>query len=257
MGPLVGMGGVLVPFGAIRQLEAGVNGLCDSYGFPPGEEFKWSPRKDLWMYRSLTGEARAGFFVEVLNLIKDAGARTVIVVEDSGYSTATDAPTAKEDVARLLLERVEKELVLARTEGIVIVDRPGGGRTEEDKLLADCLETLQSGTRYVKLERIALSLLCTSSKLVRLLQVADVVTSCTVALVAGESTYSPTVFGAIKPMLPEELGRTGGIGLKIHPDFKYANLYHWLLGDQYLVRGGTGHPLPLPDRPYSSGPHQP
>jgi hypothetical protein len=33
------------------------------------------------------------------------------------------------------------------------------------------------------------------------------------------------------------MGRIGGFGIKIHPDFNYANLYHWLLATMTCGRG--------------------
>lgn len=68
---------------------------------------------------------------------------------------------------------------------------------------------------------------------------------------AGESNFSPPIFECMKPLFRSETGRVGGVGLKLHPDYKYANLYHWLLGDSHFVRGGSGTPLPMKNRPYS------
>ena len=31
-------------------------------GFPPNEEFKWSPRRDMWMHQNLVAERRQVFF---------------------------------------------------------------------------------------------------------------------------------------------------------------------------------------------------
>jgi len=257
MGPLVAVGGIHVPDQAVGELETAIDNLCDRTGFPPGEEFKWSPGRELWMRDNLVGEDRQAFFIEVLTLAKQYGIKAVVVIEDTGYRTATDAPNAEEDVTRLFLERAHWQFERAGTKGIVIADRPGGGRADEDSFLAMCLETLQSGTRYVRLDRIALNVLSTPSRLVRLLQVADVVTSCTVALVGGEEQYAPPVFEHIKPLLPSNLGRIGGVGLKIHPDAVYANLYYWLLGDQVFVKHGSGIQLPVPSYPYYFDPNTP
>jgi hypothetical protein len=58
-------------------------------------------------------------------------------------------------------------------------------------------------------------------------------------------------------LLRTELGRCGGVGMKIHPDFRYANLYHWLLGDEFFARYMSAVPLPLMGRKYAASPHQP
>jgi hypothetical protein len=46
------------------------------------------------------------------------------------------------------------------------------------------------------------------------------------------------------------MGSIGGTGVKIHPDFRYANLYYWLLDDSHLRPGWKATPLPLKARPY-------
>ena len=56
----------------------------------------------------------------------------------------------------------------------------------------------------------------------------------------------------MKVLLRSGSGRIGGVGLKIDPDFSYANLYHWVLGDTDFWRGNLGTPLPLNDRPYAA-----
>lgn len=68
--------------------------------------------------------------------------------------------------------------------------------------------------------------------------------------VAGEKKYSPRIFQSIKPLLETEEGVIGGFGVKLHPDFRYVNLYHWLLGDThariYNRASGTKDPTELP-----------
>jgi hypothetical protein len=88
----------------------------------------------------------------------------------------------------------------------------------------------------------------------RLLQLADVVTGCTTALVCGEEAWAPALFSSIKPLLDGSETRKGGVGLKIHPDLLYANLYHWLLGDTHLWKGSTGFGLPRSGLPYGTSP---
>src|SRR5206468_10725622 len=99
-------------------------------------------------------------------------------------------------------------------------------------------------------ELIAL-LLTTHSKLVRLVQLADLITSCTTALVAGENRFAPTTFQHIRPLLRSEGGRIGGVGLKIHPAHRCPNLYHWLVGDRDYMHDNRCYPLPLPGYPYA------
>ena len=137
--------------------------------------------------------------------------------------------------------------------GGIAIKKDNVNQLEKD--LTNCLETIEAGTTYIKPDCIALNVLSANSKYIRLLQAADLVTSCTLALVSGENTFSPKVFEKIKPLFDSEKDRIGGVGLKIHPDFKYANLYHWLVGDTHFVRSNAGIPLPLSGRPYSKSPN--
>jgi hypothetical protein len=182
--------------------------------------------------------------------------KAMVVIEDTDHRTAGGAETHEEDVVNLFLERANLALGSGR-HGLVIVDTPSGNRSDETRFLGRCLDTIQRGTPYVRFERIALNVIATNSGLVRLLQLADVVTSSTLAYVGGETQYSPTVYEAIKPMIRSDYGRIGGIGVKIHPDGRYANLYHWLLGDELFVRFQTGMPMPLRGFPYFESAERP
>lgn len=254
MGPLVAAGGILVTGDNIRELEAELNTLCQGAGFPANSEFKWSPGRELWMRKNLVEEERCQFFQKALSLAANRKAVAIVVIVDTRCRAATNARTPEDDVSQLLLERIHNEVPQSGPGCVVIVDRPGGDRADEDRFLSHCLENLQAGTDYVQHDRIVLNVLSTPSKLVRLLQLADLVTSCSTAVVAGEKHYAPLVFEHIRPLLAKHLlGKVGGVGLKVHPDFKYANLYHWLLGDTHFERMNWGIPFPLKDRPFSKG----
>ena len=232
MGPLIAIGGFHVNGEKVYELEKNIDQLCKEYGFPDNEEFKWSPKKGSWMYHNLKGEDRKIFFLEVLSLIEKIGSKAVVVIEDTKYRTANkNSPSHEIDVTNLFLERANTELVEIKSYGIVITDRPSGGRKDENKFLANCYETLKQGTEFVKFHKIT-RVLTSPSKFDRLLQVADLITSCTLAYVGGENKYSPPIFAKIKNILCKKGTITGGIGLKIHPDCIYANLYYWLLGDK-------------------------
>lgn len=257
MDPLIAAGGVHVPDEAVQDLESKVGILCSDYGFPAEEIFKWMPSKELWMYRNLVGKTREEFFGQVLSLAKDNGATAIIVIEDTSSRKATKAKSREIDLIQLFPERAHHQLASKNRKGTVIVAQPSGDRAKENKFLADCIETLKCGTDYVKPDRIALSVLSSPPKFMRLLQLADLVASCTTAYVAGESRYSPPTFSVLKQLLAREGERIGGVGLKLHPDFKYGNLYHWLLGDTHIWKGNVGYPFPHPSLPYSTGPNEP
>ena len=251
MGPLIAAGGFLIDGKAVKSLEASLGDLCQRAGFPINNELKWSPGRELWMRNNLVGDARRHFFFNVLSAAADHDIVAMVVLEDANCRTAPRAQTHEDDVSRLLLERVHNSLPFSSDGCIVIVGRPTGDRADEDRFLSHCLEDLQSGTEYVQHDKIALNVLSTPSKLVRLLQLADLITSCTTARVSGEPRYSPPVFDKVKGLLQNDMSRVGGVGVKIHPDYKYANLYHWILGDTHYWRRNGGVPYPLAGRPYS------
>jgi uncharacterized protein DUF3800 len=252
MGPLIGIGGVHVPGERVGDLERALGALCSSAGFPQGQEFKWSPGRGDWMWKGLVDDARKKFFMEALAIAATHGSHCIVVIEDTTHLTAT-APGIDHilDATTLFLERANTELSAARTFGLVVVDRPSGGAAEDARYLGSCFEALRTGTKYVKPDRIAINVLSTSSHLVRLLQLADVVVSCAVSFVAGEDRYSPPIFEALLPMFHRSWVGIGGVGLKIHPDHNYVNLYHWLLGDQEFKKGRFVHILPIASRPFA------
>jgi hypothetical protein len=112
------------------------------------------------------------------------------------------------------------------------------------------LETIQDGTPYMRPAKIALNALSTSSHFIRLLQAADLVTGCVMAYVSGEPKYSPPLMPMIRPMLARNGATVGGVGIKLLPDYSYANLYHWLFGDAEITRGNMMYALPMANFPY-------
>jgi hypothetical protein len=255
MGSLVAAGGLyFTGNGWVGATERAIDAMCTEAGFPPGEEFKWSPSRGSWMHRNLVGPERAAFFAKVLAAPRRAEARAIVVIEDTKYKRATSAKTPEDDVTRLLLERVETEMSRADVDGLVIADRPGGGGRDENKFLGRCLEMLRAGTDYVKHKHIALNVVSAPSEMIRVLQLADLVTSCTLAYVAGEDQYAPTTFPHVRALMG---GSVGGASVKIHPDIKYVNLYHWLFGDTHYYRGNVGHPLPRKNNDYALSPSHP
>jgi Protein of unknown function (DUF3800) len=259
MGPLVGAGGLHVPSTSIRSLAGALDEICLGHGFPtPQDEFKWSPKRKSWMRKNLNEGKRYEFFAACLDAAQSHGAQACVVIADTTHKTTDGKRQGHElDVVKLFLERSHNHLGRTDTEAILLADHPSGGRPAEAAFVASCLEALRDGTPYTDLDRVAL-VLTGDSKSTRLLQLADLVVGCAMACVGGEATYSLPLFdGHIKPMLRSEQGRIGGVGLKIHADLRYANLYHWLLGDDYIIKSGTGHPLPTEGCLYVNAPDDP
>lgn len=265
MGSLVSAGALLVDSAKLRDLETALENLCKETGFPVEDplrsEFKWSPGTELWMRRNLVRVERERFFLSVVNCLREADVKAIVAIDDTWNPVANEPEDGsarlshEQDAAHLLLERINRFLRVVREDAVVINDRPGG---DENKFLADALEMWRKGTRFVKFDRIAINLLCTQSRFVRLLQCADVVTSCVTAHVSGEQIWSTRVFAAIRPLLYSKEGRTGGYGLKFQTP-RHRNLYHWLLGDSEYHAGRASYKLPFensydhPKPPYFDG----
>lgn len=254
MGSLVAVGGFHLPGDSVRPLSRELDEICESYGFPSGEEFKWSPNKGSWMKTNLVGAERHDFFTDCLGAAGAHSAQACVVIADENHRTTDRKRTGHElDVVKMFLERSHNHLHGSDTEAILVADQPSGGRPAEAAFVGSCIEHLRDGTSYADLDRVAL-VLTENSKNLRLLQIADLIVGCTLAFVGGEPKYSPPVFTEhIKPLLREEEGRIGGVGLKLHADLRYLNLYHWLLGDSHHLKAD----LPSEAHPYSTSPDQP
>jgi len=197
------------------------------------------------MRENIKEEIRVNFYNELFEISSAYKATAIVVASDLDCNLAdSSAENHNQDVTTMFLERANQLFNSFNRDGAVIIDKPGGGHKEEREFISNCLETLEKGTDYVKFDSIPLPVMTADSKHIRLLQLADVITSCSIARIAGENRYSPEIFELIKPLFREDYGRKGGIGLKIHPDMRYQNLYHWLLGDDFIKRGINGDPLP-------------
>jgi hypothetical protein len=252
--PLCSVGGICVPEAHLQHLASSLEDLCSRVGFPTGEEFKWSPGRELWMRANLQADERTSFFLEAARLAKDHSVTGILVCSDVKYEALTNADTHELATVRLLLERIHQHTP-RQQQCTVIADTPSGSsRRTNDDFIYDCLNTVRSGTNvFASLDRIHIVLLY-DSRWHRCLQLADLFTSCLTAYIAGEDRWSPPVAESLRELLREEMGRRGGYGVKLHPDYIYSNLYHWLFGDEYFVTDNLGDKLPMPKRPYGTSP---
>ena len=257
MGPLVGVGGILVAGDQVGRLERAIQNICKDVGFPHSlEPFKWSPRRNQWMYNNLVGDNRTNFFNRVLQGAIDAGAKAIVVLEDKNYNTAMGGTDHEFDALALVIERLDNLLVRRNAEAAIVIAEPSGGRAQEKELLRRSHNLLQEGTEYVNMERISISALTSPFNMIRCLQLADLVVSSTSAVVAGDDEFASQVFTKIKRLFPRTHDTIGGRGIKLHPDIKYLNLYHWLFDDTHYWRFNQGYPLPFERRPYFNGPNE-
>jgi hypothetical protein len=255
MGRLYALGGVWVADDKVLDLERMLEAICQSAGFPSrADEFKWSPGRDLWMRDNLKDAARQQLFERVIDALTDAQVVVNICMVDGTRGAANFGADPEEDVTRLYIERVNNRLQSRGQHGVIIADRPTGGRKEEDDFIAECADLLVNGTVYVKPDRIAFNVLTADSKMVRLLQAADLITGCSLARLAGEKTWSPSLFARMLPLYFTDSGRRGGVSAKLHPDLLFGNLYHWVFEDTHIWKRGTGYPMPHATLPYAMDP---
>lgn len=258
MGPMIAIGGIIIESLKVKPLEEAIDQLCLDTGFPETEVFKWSPRKGVhWMRENLVGDERRDFQIGIISLLKEYDCNAIFLAEDKDCSYAeANSESYEMDIIKLLVERVDWCYGKKRAQGIIICDRPSGNYKSEEKFLAGCLETVREGTTYLTPSTITMAVLSCPYKLSRLLQAADLITSCTLASVCGEERFSPTIIKHIKPLFLNESGRIGGVGVKLHPFPKYVNLYHWLFDDEYYVRYPIGCPLPMSQYAFSKSPNE-
>jgi hypothetical protein len=208
------------------------------------------------MATNLLDSQRAAFFQKVLEDAATAGVvATVVIAEVTSERVTADNCSAEIDVTGMLLERIQFQTPFDQ-HATIVADRPSGDRRDEDRFVASCLTTIKKGTRLLRNFDLIALVLTTNSKMLRLLQLADLITSCTLAFVAGEERFAPNTFQYVRPLLRSEAGRVGGNGLKIHPETHYANLYHWLAGDTSYILHNTQYPLPLPGHSFANAPNR-
>lgn len=205
---------------------------------------------------SLTDARREKFYRELIAILAEHRVVALVMAVDERHDQSSpDRQGSARKSIKFFLERVDQRGKKLNRQALLVLDRPGGGRREESAFLKASTEIVEGGTEYVKLGHVAHSLLAADSHASRLLQVADVVTGVCLSVVAGRTQYAEPLFREIIPLLHRSAeDRIHGYGLKIFPDHRYANLYHWLVGEDTMWSGGVGLHLPANGRPYSHHP---
>lgn len=252
MGKLIAFGGVIVDEKRLRSLNTGIDAVAESFGVPEGEEFKWSPKKKSWIYKNLVGVDRKECYSAILETALDHETKAIVIVWDTGRTTLK-GNDAFEKCVSFLYERLSVYLEKNDSLGLIIADKPGGSHKEDEAFLENFIERTNSGTKYVPPNRIGLNVLTTPSHLLRHLQLADLVTGITTAMVAGAYKYAKPLFNFIKPMfVTNYLNCIAGTGLKLFPN-ELINIYYWILGEDTFWRVGMNCGWSLPDKkwPYA------
>jgi hypothetical protein len=251
MGRLLSIGGIIVPETSLQALTQVVDEIAKQAGIPDDCELKWSPPADNWIHDNLKGQAREDCYRAVLEAVSGLGVRAVVVAWDEAR-TKLRGNKATAEIFKYAFERFLIFLQHPARLGLMIADRPGGGRQQETELLASFLTNVESGTEYILSNRhVPINILTTPSHLVRHLQVADLVVGVTTAMVAGLTNFASPLFPVVHNMLlTNGEGLSGGTGLKLFPE-ELTNLYYWVLNEKEYGRvGQTPLPLPAPEWPY-------
>jgi hypothetical protein len=252
MGMLVAFGGVLIEDDALRPFQLKVAEIRKKYGVPANEEFKWSPNRRSWIYRNLHGERRQDCYRSILVGAREVHATAFVVCFDRGRRPDVEQVALRKCID-WCFERVTMCLQDRGQLGLLVFDRPGGGRSDEDTLLASVLATIEQGTEFVSPTQVPLNILTTSSHLVAELQLADLVTGITTAMIAGDTGYAAPLFEEIIPLFHRNaVGLVGGAGLKLYPN-ELLNLHYWVGGERSFARVAVndGWSLPYHSWPYS------
>lgn len=252
MGTVVAAGGVFVEHTALRSLSSAIDLVCAAAGIPAKEELKWSPKKGTWIHENLHGDARRECYSSILKVAADHKVRAAVVCWDTGRTNLKSADAFAKAVG-FLFERITVHLAKRDSTAIIVADRPGGGKDQEDQFLSDFLVHVQEGTEHVVPDRVLLNVLTTPSHMVRHLQLADLVTGITTAMVCGGYKYAAPLFDHVRPLfIVNNMKGAAATGLKVFPN-DLINLYHWVLKEDLLHKGGgaISYQLPSPKLPYS------
>jgi len=236
LGQLVAVGGVFVLEEKLQPLERKVSEICSAYGVPKGCEVKWSPPPANWIHDHLLDARRAACYTDILRAAAENQVRAVVAIHDRGRMPIEIKAAISQNLT-YVFERATIYLENAERLGLIVADKPGGGKKQEEEVLEDVLDTILSGTDFVPPTQIPINVLTTHSRLVRSLQVADLVVGITTSMVAGAVKYAAPLFPLIMPMFLRHhyKGTIGGTGLKLHPS-SLCNLYHWVLGEDAMWR---------------------
>jgi len=273
LGPLQAYGAVIVPEGSLVHYAERLAALRTRLGLPPRTEFKWNP-SDGPLHKNWRAlrEVRS----QMLQDAQDLGISAVVVCATERMPASWDKEKIQLEMLRYLYERISMVLDNAGHSGILIADQPPGDRTDEKRWLGQALALTENGTQYIAPDpnRIVLPVLTARSDHIDLLQLADLITAATTALVAGSEHAAP-YRDLIKDLLAKNwLDGMGGTGIKLVPDADYnphnlRNLFYWVFDEggftkvsqfghkllphyewAYAASDGLGKTLP-PDHPYA------
>jgi hypothetical protein len=252
MGRLIALGAVVFPEHAIAEYASEAEAIYTDLDVPLDAELKWSPPDGSFLKSPEGNEVRGVLVKRTLQLAVETGAGSVVVVWDTGRTTLQGQP-AEQRVLKFLYERVS--MCLESDIGLMIADKPAGGRVSDDeKWLASTLELTDYGTEYIDPDHIILPIVTAPSHHLRQLQLADLVTGATAAAVAGGNQYADQLAPLLLALAHKNrFDLAGGAGLKLFPD-ELRNLHYWAFREDRFVSIDADQEwqLPNPEWAYAS-----
>lgn len=253
MDGLVAIGGISVAADRANDLNRRIAEECHSkFGLPTDVPFKWSPHRKSWIKSNMSDVQRGELLKHVLTIAQEYDLFAIVALCELGTPPVDGAQSHEMSALIMTMERFHTAIGASDT-GMIIIDRPAGDKADEESYLATCADIAAVGSGYAKFTKLACPIVSMPFSLSRILQIADLIVSITTAHFAGRASAAE-FFPLVLPFFKSNDGRRGGVSVKVHPDIKYRNLYHWLLEDELFVRGGRGMSMPLMKSPYAKSP---
>ncbi|PWJ02395.1 hypothetical protein DKG34_38955 [Streptomyces sp. NWU49] len=212
---------MIVPEKSLVPYAERLAALRTRLGLPPRTEFKWNPDSGpLHKNWETLRKARP----QMLQGAQDLDVSAVVVIcATMRMPTSWGKKKVQLEMHKYLYERVSMVLDNAGHSGILIADQPPGDRTDEKRWLGQALALTENGTQYIAPDpnRIVLPVLTARSDHLDLLQLTNLVTAATTALIAGSEHAAPYRDLIMSLLAKNRLDGMGGTGLKLFPDADY------------------------------------
>lgn len=252
LGPLVALGGVIVPEAEVVGYSKDLTELRSELGIPMKDELKWKPPKGSFLAQA-GGDVVATLRRQMLERAIARNICSVVIIIDHGKAyKALSAAEVGREALKWLYERVTMHLDMYDERGIIVADKPGGGPADESRWLAETLGLTSDGTEYIQPGRIVMPIVTAPSHHVPLLQLADLVVAASTAAVAGFKHGLALGAPLLQMAHKNAHDSAAGAGIVLWPAPQLTNLQYWAFGEGTYskVAMNTGWPLPWRGWPY-------
>ena len=189
-GNYLGYGGFCIDEASIRPLAFDLAKLKRKHGIPSNIELKFSPGQKHYLMTEFTGDLNK-VRKEAAGLLHRYDASVICAVRSfTGEVHPKDyrkeiLRASTEEQLNLILERFNMHLSGSGQKGMVIMDEYADIK-EGKKILEEAYESVTNGTEFMRLDRIAMVPVMTSSHHVPHMQLADIVIGSVVAALCNK-----------------------------------------------------------------------